>query len=53
MVGKLKIIANIEKPQLIAKILLHREGTLVEQSQSEQPLAASGAAGKVHTAAGR
>jgi hypothetical protein len=36
--GELKIIASIEEPQLIAKILSHLEGTAPEQSQSELPL---------------
>jgi hypothetical protein len=40
--GQLKIIASIEEPQLIAKILSHLEGTAPEQSQSELPLGARG-----------
>ena len=39
---KLKIIASIEEPQLIAKILSHLERTAPEQSQSELPLWAWG-----------
>ena len=40
--GELKIIASIEEPQLIAKILSHLERTAPEQSQSELPLGARG-----------
>ncbi len=36
--GELKIIASIEAPQLIAKILSHLERTAPEQLQSELPL---------------
>ncbi len=36
--GELKIIANIEEPQLIAKILSHLERAAPEQHQSELPL---------------
>ena len=36
--GELKIIASIEEPQLIAKILSHRERAAPEQYQSELPL---------------
>jgi hypothetical protein len=38
--GQLKIIASIEEPQLIAKILSHLERAAAEQSQSELPLGA-------------
>jgi hypothetical protein len=38
--GKLKIIASIEEPQLIAKILSHLERAAPEQYQSELPLGA-------------
>jgi hypothetical protein len=40
--GELKIIASIEEPQLIAKILSHLESVAAEQSQSELPLVARG-----------
>jgi hypothetical protein len=40
--GELKIIASIEEPQLIAKILSHLERTAPERSQSELPLGARG-----------
>ena len=40
--GELKIIASIEEPQLIAKILSHLERAAPEQSQSELPLGARG-----------
>ncbi len=40
--GELKIIASIEEPQLIAKILSHLERAGAEQSQSELPLVARG-----------
>jgi hypothetical protein len=39
---ELKIIASIEEPQLIAKILSHLESAVAEQSQSELPLGARG-----------
>jgi hypothetical protein len=38
--GQLKIIASIEEPQLIAKILSHLKSAAAEQSQSELPLVA-------------
>jgi hypothetical protein len=40
--GQLKIIASIEEPQLIAKILSHLERAAPEQSQSELALGARG-----------
>jgi hypothetical protein len=40
--GELKIIASIEEPQFIAKILSHLERAVAEQSQSELPLGARG-----------
>jgi hypothetical protein len=40
--GQLKIIASIEEPQLIAKILSHLESVTAEQSQRELPLVARG-----------
>jgi hypothetical protein len=40
--GKLKIIASIEEPQLIAKILSHLERATPEQNQSELALRARG-----------
>ena len=40
--GQLKIIASIEEPQLIAKILSHLERAMAEQPQSELPLVARG-----------
>jgi hypothetical protein len=49
-VGSWKIIASIEEPQLIAKILSHLERARAEQSQSELPLGARGAAGAVQAA---
>ena len=44
--GQLKIIASIEEPQLIAKILLHLERAAPEQYQSELPLGARGPPGQ-------
>lgn len=38
--GKLKVIASIEEPEVIAKILAHLERTAPEQHQSELPLGA-------------
>jgi hypothetical protein len=38
--GKLKVIASIEEPELIAKILAHREKSAPDQSQCELPLGA-------------
>jgi hypothetical protein len=38
--GKLKIIASIEEPQVIAKILSHLERAVEEPYQSELPLGA-------------
>lgn len=38
--GKLKIIAGIEEPEVIAKILAHLERTAADQFQSELPLGA-------------
>jgi ribosomal protein S27E len=38
--GKLKVIASIEEPELIAKILAHREKSAPDQSQFELPLGA-------------
>jgi hypothetical protein len=38
--GKLKVIASIEEPQVIAKILAHLAHTNPEQYQSELPLGA-------------
>jgi hypothetical protein len=38
--GKLKIIASIEEPELIAKIPSHLQRTVPEQNQSELPLGA-------------
>jgi hypothetical protein len=35
--GQLKIIASIEEPQLIAKILSHLERAAAQQFQSELP----------------
>lgn len=40
--GKLKIIASIEEPEVIAKILAHLEHTAPEQYQAELPLGARG-----------
>jgi hypothetical protein len=40
--GQLKIIASIEEPQLIAKILSHLESVAAEQSLSELPPVARG-----------
>jgi len=44
--GELTIIASIEEPQLIAKILSHLERAAPEQSQSELPLGARGPPGQ-------
>jgi hypothetical protein len=38
--GKLKIIASIEEPEVIAKIFAHLEKTAPDQFQSELPLGA-------------
>jgi hypothetical protein len=38
--GKLKIIASIEEPKVIAKILAHLEKAAPDQSRSELPLGA-------------
>jgi hypothetical protein len=38
--GKLKVIASIEEPEVIAKIVAHLERTAPEQYQSELPLGA-------------
>ncbi len=48
--GQLKIIASIEEPQLIAKILSHLERAAPEQYQSGLPLGARGAAWAVQPA---
>lgn len=40
--GQLKLIANLEEPQLIAKILSHLECVAAEHSQSELPLGRGG-----------
>ena len=44
--GELKIIASIEEPQVISKILSHVERTAPEQYQSELPLGARGPPGQ-------
>jgi len=44
--GELKIIASIEEPQLMAKILSHLERTAPERSQSELALGARGPPGQ-------
>jgi len=44
--GQLKIIASIEEPQLIAKILSHLERAAPEQYQSELPLRKRGPPGQ-------
>jgi hypothetical protein len=38
--GKLKVIASIEEPEVIAKILAHLERAALDQHQSELPLGA-------------
>jgi hypothetical protein len=38
--GKLQVIASIEAPELIAKILAHLEKTAPDQCQPELPLGA-------------
>jgi hypothetical protein len=38
--GKLKVIASIEEPQVIVKILAHLERSAPEQHQPERPLGA-------------
>ena len=40
--GKLKIIASIEEPQVIARILAHREKTAPDHARPELPLGARG-----------
>jgi hypothetical protein len=51
--GQLKIIASIEEPQLIAKILSHLERAAPEQSQSELPLGPRGPPGLLRCSARR
>ena len=46
--GKLRIIASIDEPQVIARILAHRERTASEQYSPELPLEAR--APPVHSA---
>jgi hypothetical protein len=48
--GKLKVIASIEDPAVIAKILAHLERTAPEQHQPERPLKVAGATGAVQSA---
>jgi hypothetical protein len=38
--GKLKVIASIEEPEVIAKILAHREKAAPDPGQAELPLGA-------------
>jgi hypothetical protein len=38
--GKLKVIASIEEPAVIEKIVAHLERTAPDQCQSERPLGA-------------
>jgi hypothetical protein len=38
--GQLKVIASIEVPELIARILAHLEKTAADQHQAELPLGA-------------
>ncbi len=38
--GKLKVIASIEEPEVIARILAHLERMAPEQVQAERPLGA-------------
>jgi hypothetical protein len=38
--GKLRVIASIEEPEVIAKILAHLEKSAPDQSQPELPLGA-------------
>ena len=38
--GKLKVIASIEEPQVIARILAHIRKTASDQNQAEPPLGA-------------
>jgi len=45
--GKLKIIASIEEPAVIAKILSHLEKTAPEHHQAELPLGARAPPGQV------
>jgi hypothetical protein len=40
--GKLRVIASIEEPEVIASILAHLERTAPDQYLSEQPLGARG-----------
>jgi hypothetical protein len=48
--GQLKIIASIEEPQLMAKILSHLERAAAQQYQGELPARGAGAAGVVQPA---
>jgi hypothetical protein len=45
--GRLKIIASIEEPQVIAKILSHLQKTAQEHYQAELPLGARAPPGQV------
>ena len=48
--GKLAVIASIEEPTVIAKILAHLERTAPDQHQAKLPLGARVPAGAVPTA---
>ena len=38
--GKLKVIASIEEPEVVAKILAHLQRTALDQHRAELPLGA-------------
>jgi hypothetical protein len=38
--GKLKVIASIEEPEVMARILAHNQKTALDQHQAELPLGA-------------
>ena len=48
--GKLKIIASIEEPQVIAKILSHLQRTAPQQYSARAAARGAGAAGAVQSA---
>jgi hypothetical protein len=48
--GKLKLIASIEEPQVIAKILAHLKRSAPEKHQPERPLKVAGAPDAVQSA---
>jgi hypothetical protein len=48
--GRLRVIASIEEPQVIAKILSHLQKTAAEQVEPGLPLGGAGAAGAIQAA---